>query len=59
MDSNSFGAWVSGDVEALVVVLTGDLIMSMLPISLKCHRRDVVACLCASFMRRVVIWKKW
>jgi len=50
---------VSGDVEALVVVLTGDLIMSMLPISLKCHRRDVVACLCASFMRRVVIWKKW
>jgi len=36
-------AWESGDAEALVVVLIGDVIMSMLPISLKCHGRDVVA----------------
>ena len=45
-------AWESGDVDALVALLTADVRVSMPPIPLEYHGRDVVACFCASLMRR-------
>ena len=45
-------AWESGDVDALVALLTVDVSVSMPPIPLEYHGRDVVARFCASLMRR-------
>jgi RNA polymerase sigma-70 factor (TIGR02960 family) len=45
-------AWESGDVDALVGVLTADVSVSMPPIPLEYHGRDVVARFFASLMRR-------
>ena len=45
-------AWESGDVDALVALLTADVSVSMPPIPLEYHGRDVVARFCASLMRR-------
>jgi RNA polymerase sigma-70 factor (TIGR02960 family) len=45
-------AWESGDVDALVALLTGDVSVSMPPIPLEYHGRDIVARFCASLMRR-------
>jgi RNA polymerase sigma-70 factor (TIGR02960 family) len=45
-------AWESGDVDALVALLTADVSVSMPPIPLEYHGRDVVARFCASIMRR-------
>jgi RNA polymerase sigma-70 factor (TIGR02960 family) len=45
-------AWESGDVEALVALLTADVTVSMPPIPLEYHGRDVVARFCASLLRR-------
>ncbi|HJZ72653.1 MAG TPA: sigma-70 family RNA polymerase sigma factor [Vicinamibacterales bacterium] len=45
-------AWESGDVDALVAVLTADVSVSMPPIPLEYHGRDVVARFFASLMRR-------
>jgi RNA polymerase sigma-70 factor (TIGR02960 family) len=45
-------AWQSGDVDALVDLLTADVTVSMPPIPLEYHGRDVVARFCASLMRR-------
>jgi len=45
-------AWESGDVDALVTLLTADVSVSMPPIPLEYHGRDVVARFCASIMRR-------
>jgi len=45
-------AWESGDVNALVALLTADVSVSMPPIPLEYHGRDVVARFCASLMRR-------
>jgi RNA polymerase sigma-70 factor (ECF subfamily) len=45
-------AWESGDVDALVALLTGDVSVSMPPIPLEYHGRDAVARFCASIMRR-------
>jgi RNA polymerase sigma-70 factor (TIGR02960 family) len=44
-------AWESGDVDALVALLTADVSVSMPPIPLEYHGRDVVARFCASLMR--------
>jgi RNA polymerase sigma-70 factor (TIGR02960 family) len=46
------GAWESGDVDALVALLTADVGISMPPIPLEYQGRDVVARFCASIMRR-------
>jgi RNA polymerase sigma-70 factor (TIGR02960 family) len=45
-------AWESGDVDALVALLTADVGVSMPPIPLEYHGRDVVARFCASLLRR-------
>jgi RNA polymerase sigma-70 factor (TIGR02960 family) len=45
-------AWESGDVDGLVALLTADVSVSMPPIPLEYHGRDVVARFCASIMRR-------
>jgi RNA polymerase sigma-70 factor (ECF subfamily) len=45
-------AWESGDVDALVTLLTADVSVSMPPIPLEYHGRDVVSRFCASLMRR-------
>jgi RNA polymerase sigma-70 factor (TIGR02960 family) len=45
-------AWESGDVDALVAVLTADVRVSMPPIPLEYHGRDVVAGFFASLLRR-------
>lgn len=45
-------AWESGDVDALVTLLTSDVSVSMPPIPFEYHGRDVVARFCASIMRR-------
>jgi RNA polymerase sigma-70 factor (ECF subfamily) len=45
-------AWESGDVDALVALLTADVSVSMPPIPLEYHGRDVVAGFCASLLRR-------
>ena len=45
-------AWESGDVDALVALLAADVSVSMPPIPLEYHGRDVVARFCASLMRR-------
>jgi RNA polymerase sigma-70 factor (TIGR02960 family) len=45
-------AWESGDVDALVALLTADVSVSMPPIPLEYHGRDVVARFCASLMGR-------
>ena len=45
-------AWESGDVDALVTLLTSDVRVAMPPIPLEYHGRDVVARFCASLMRR-------
>jgi RNA polymerase sigma-70 factor (ECF subfamily) len=45
-------AWESGDVDALVALLTADVSVSMPPIPLEYHGRDAVARFCASIMRR-------
>jgi SnoaL-like domain len=42
----------SGDVDALVALLTADVSVSMPPIPLEYHGRDVVARFCASLIRR-------
>jgi hypothetical protein len=44
--------WESGDVDALVALLTADVSVSMPPIPLEYHDRDVVARFCAGLMRR-------
>jgi len=45
-------AWESGDVDALVGLLTVDVSVSMPPIPLEYHGRDAVARFLASLMRR-------
>jgi RNA polymerase sigma-70 factor (TIGR02960 family) len=45
-------AWESGDVDALVGLLTADVSVSMPPIPLEYHGRDAVARFCASLLRR-------
>jgi RNA polymerase sigma-70 factor (TIGR02960 family) len=45
-------SWESGDVDALVALLTADVSVSMPPIPLEYHGRGVVARFCASLMRR-------
>jgi RNA polymerase sigma-70 factor (TIGR02960 family) len=50
--ANFVRAWESGDVDALVTLLTTDVSVSMPPIPLEYHGRDVVARFCASLMRR-------
>jgi RNA polymerase sigma-70 factor (TIGR02960 family) len=45
-------AWESGDVDALVGLLTADVSVSMPPIPLEYHGRDAVARFCVSLMRR-------
>jgi RNA polymerase sigma-70 factor (TIGR02960 family) len=45
-------AWESGNIDALVVLLTADVNVSMPPIPLEYRGRDVVARFCASLMRR-------
>ena len=45
-------AWESGDVDALVDLLTTDVSVSMPPIPLEYHGRDVVARFFATLMRR-------
>jgi RNA polymerase sigma-70 factor (TIGR02960 family) len=45
-------AWESGDVDALVALLTADVCVSMPPIPLEYQGRDAVARFCASIMRR-------
>jgi hypothetical protein len=40
-------AWESADLDALVVLLTGDVFMSMPPMPLEYEGRDVVARFCA------------
>jgi RNA polymerase sigma-70 factor (TIGR02960 family) len=45
-------AWESGDVDALVALLTADVSVSMPPIPLEYHGRDVVARFCAGIIRR-------
>jgi RNA polymerase sigma-70 factor (TIGR02960 family) len=44
-------SWESGDVDALVALLTADVSASMPPIPLEYHGRDVVSRFCASIMR--------
>jgi RNA polymerase sigma-70 factor (TIGR02960 family) len=45
-------AWESGDLDALVALLTADVSVSMPPIPIEYHGRDVVARFCASIIRR-------
>jgi hypothetical protein len=45
-------AWESGDVDALVALLTADVSVSMPPIPLEYHGLDAVARFFATFMRR-------
>jgi RNA polymerase sigma-70 factor (TIGR02960 family) len=45
-------AWESGDLDALVALLTADVSVSMPPIPLEYHGRAVVARFCASIIRR-------
>jgi RNA polymerase sigma-70 factor (TIGR02960 family) len=45
-------AWESGDVDALVALLTADVSVSMPPIPLEYHGRDEVARFFANIMRR-------
>jgi RNA polymerase sigma-70 factor (TIGR02960 family) len=45
-------AYESGDVDALVALLTADVCVSMPPIPLEYQGRDVVARFCASILRR-------
>jgi RNA polymerase sigma-70 factor (TIGR02960 family) len=45
-------SWESGDVDGLVALLTTDVSVSMPPIPLEYHGRDVVARFFASLMRR-------
>jgi len=45
-------AWESGDVDALVDLLTVDVSVSMPPIPLEYHGRDAVARFLASLLRR-------
>jgi RNA polymerase sigma-70 factor (TIGR02960 family) len=45
-------SWESGDVDALVALLTADVSVSMPPIPLEYHGRDAVALFCASLIRR-------
>jgi RNA polymerase sigma-70 factor (ECF subfamily) len=45
-------AWESGDVDALVALLTADVCVSMPPVPLEYQGRDAVARFCASIMRR-------
>ncbi len=45
-------AWESGDVDALVALLTADVSVSMPPIPLEYHGRDVVGRFCATLIRR-------
>jgi SnoaL-like domain len=44
-------AWESGDVDALVALLTADVSVSMPPIPLEYHGRDLVARFCASLFQ--------
>jgi RNA polymerase sigma-70 factor (TIGR02960 family) len=44
-------AWEAGDVDALVALLTADVSVSMPPIPLEYHGRNVVARFCASIIR--------
>jgi RNA polymerase sigma-70 factor (TIGR02960 family) len=44
-------AWESGEVDALVALLTADVSVSMPPIPLEYQGRDVVARFCASILR--------
>jgi len=50
--ANFVRAWQSGDVDALVALLTADVSVSMPPMPLEYHGREVVARFCASLMRR-------
>jgi RNA polymerase sigma-70 factor (TIGR02960 family) len=50
--ANFVRAWESGDVDALVALLTIDVSVSMPPIPLEYHGREVVARFFASLMRR-------
>jgi RNA polymerase sigma-70 factor (ECF subfamily) len=50
--ANFVRAWESGDVDALVALLTADVSVSMPPIPLEYHGRDMVARFCASIIRR-------
>jgi RNA polymerase sigma-70 factor (ECF subfamily) len=50
--ANFVRAYESGDVDALVALLTADVCVSMPPIPLEYEGRDVVARFCASIMRR-------
>jgi RNA polymerase sigma-70 factor (ECF subfamily) len=50
--ANFVRAWESGDVDALVALLTADVCVSMPPIPLEYQGRDAVARFCASIMRR-------
>ncbi len=45
-------AWEAGDVDALVALLTANVTVSMPPIPLEYHGRDIVARFCASLLRR-------
>src|SRR5262249_19013413 len=45
-------AWESGDVDALVALLTTDVSVSMPPIPLEYHGRDIVERFLAGLMRR-------
>jgi RNA polymerase sigma-70 factor (TIGR02960 family) len=45
-------AWESSDVDALVALLTADVSVSMPPLPLEYHGRDVVARFCAVLMSR-------
>jgi RNA polymerase sigma-70 factor (ECF subfamily) len=48
--ANFVRAWESGDIDGLVALLTTDVCVSMPPIPLEYHGRDVVARFCASLM---------
>jgi RNA polymerase sigma-70 factor (TIGR02960 family) len=50
--ANFVRAWESGDVDALVALLTADVCVSMPPVPLEYQGRDAVARICASIMRR-------
>ena len=45
-------AWESGDLDALVTLLTADVSVSMPPIPLEYHGRDAVARFCATILGR-------
>ena len=50
--ANFVRAYESGDVDALVALLTADVCVSMPPIPLEYQGRDAVARFCASIIRR-------